>query len=67
MLSWRYDAEMAPQTRYTLRHNTASIMKGLFFRNPKIGTGFLGSKFVKGQFNYPYFILHSFITVFLTL
>jgi len=24
-----YDAEMVPPTRYTLRHSTASIMKGL--------------------------------------
>jgi len=26
-----HDAVMAPQTRYTLRRNTASIMKGLGF------------------------------------
>jgi len=29
VLPWRYDAEMAPQTRYALRRNTASIMKGV--------------------------------------
>jgi len=34
VLPWRYDAEMgswAPKTNYTLRRNTASIMKSLFF------------------------------------
>jgi len=29
MLPWRYVVEWAPQTRYMLRRNTASIMKGL--------------------------------------
>jgi len=29
VLPWRCDAEMAQQTRYTFRRNTASIMKGL--------------------------------------
>jgi len=29
VLPWRYDAELAPQTRYTLWRNTVSIMKGL--------------------------------------
>jgi len=29
VLHWRYDTEMAPQTRCTLRREMASIMKGL--------------------------------------
>jgi len=34
MLPWRYNAKMlAPQTRYTLRRNTASIMKSLVLVN----------------------------------
>jgi len=28
VLPWRYDAEMGTAIRYTLRRNTASIMKG---------------------------------------
>jgi len=31
VLPWRYDAEMGISTCYTLRRNTASIMKGLFW------------------------------------
>jgi len=29
VLPWRYDAEMAPQARYSLRRNKATIVKGL--------------------------------------
>jgi len=32
VLPWRYVAEMGTATRYTLRQNTVSIMKGLVFK-----------------------------------
>jgi len=28
VLLWHYDVKIAPQTRYTLRRNTAGMMKG---------------------------------------
>jgi len=36
MLPWRYNAGWAPQTRYTLRRNTASRMKGLVLMIPSV-------------------------------
>jgi len=36
VLPWRYDAERAPQTRYTLQRNTASILKTTVKREDKI-------------------------------
>jgi len=33
MLPWRYNVEMGTATRYTLRRNTVSIMKGLVWFN----------------------------------
>jgi len=35
VLPWRYDTEIAPKTRYTLRRNTASITKGLNLQEKK--------------------------------
>jgi len=31
VLPWRYDVEMGTPTRYMLRHNMATIIKGLVF------------------------------------